>query len=112
MDIIIYEPTARYQNVAKRQGEEKPTPPWAMIAELVRRYWVLGMECSLLKIQKLAWFLDRVIDTLSLKNPLNLHFQANNYDPKPSCLTPGLLVLPLSVSTGLILTAHLYLPDS
>jgi hypothetical protein len=33
-----------------------------MLAELVRRYWVLGMECSLLEIQKLAWFLERAIE--------------------------------------------------
>ncbi len=81
VNIIIYEPTARYQNVAKRQGVEQLTPPRAMIAELIRRYWVLGMECSLLEIQKLAWFLNRVIEAQHLKNPLNLHFQANNYGP-------------------------------
>ena len=81
VDIIIYEPTARYQNVAKRQGVEQLTAPRAMIAELVRRYWVLGMECSLLEIQKLAWFLNRVIEARQLKNPLGLHFQANNYGP-------------------------------
>ena len=38
------------------------TPATAMLAELVRRYWVLGMECSLLEIQKLAWFLERAIE--------------------------------------------------
>ncbi|MDB2384575.1 macro domain-containing protein [Endozoicomonas sp.] len=79
--IIIYEPTTRYQNVAKRQGIEKLTPPRAMIAELVRRYWVLGMECSFLEIQKLSWFLNRAIDAQQLKNTLNLHFQARNYGP-------------------------------
>ena len=26
------------------------TPATVMLAELVRRYWVLGMECSLLEI--------------------------------------------------------------
>ncbi|WP_419534586.1 macro domain-containing protein [Endozoicomonas sp.] len=81
VNIIIYEPTTRYQNVAKRQGIEKLTPPRAMIAELVRRYWVLGMECSLLEIQKLAWFLDRAINAQQLKNPLRFQFQANNYGP-------------------------------
>lgn len=33
-----------------------------MLAELVRSYWVLGMECSLLEIQKLAWFQERAIE--------------------------------------------------
>lgn len=58
------------------------TPASAMLAELVRRYWVLGMECSLLEIQKLAWFLERAIDKLSAaKNPLELKFVAHKYGP-------------------------------
>ena len=52
-----------------------------MIAELVRRYWVLGMECSLLEIQKLTWFLERVIAKQDIENPLKLKFIANNYGP-------------------------------
>lgn len=54
--IIVYEPIAKYQNVAKPKGVEKLTPARALIAELIRRYWVMGMDCSLLEIQKLAWF--------------------------------------------------------
>jgi len=80
-NIIIYEPTAKYQNVAKTKGVEKLTPARALIAELVRRYWVLGMDCSLLEIQKLAWFLERAIEAEGLKNPLDLQFKANNYGP-------------------------------
>lgn len=81
VDIIVYEPTAKYQNVAKRTGVEKLTPARALIAELVRRYWVLGIECSLLEIQKLAWFLERNIEQLSPDNPLDLRFKANKYGP-------------------------------
>lgn len=81
VDIIVFEPTSQYQNVAKRQGVEKLTPARALIAELVRRYWVLGMECSLLEIQKLAWFLERAIEAEGLDNPLDLRFEANNYGP-------------------------------
>lgn len=81
VDIIVFEPTSKYQNVAKRQGVEKLTPARALIAELVRRYWVLGMECSLLEIQKLAWFLERAIEAEGLDNPLDLRFEANNYGP-------------------------------
>jgi O-acetyl-ADP-ribose deacetylase (regulator of RNase III) len=80
VEIIVYEPTAKYQNVAKKRGEEKLTPARALIAELVRRYWVLGMECSLLEIQKLAWFLERAIEAEGLE-PLDLRFVANNYGP-------------------------------
>lgn len=80
VDIFIYEPTNQYQNVAKSKGIEKLTVPRALIAELVRRYWVLGMECSLLEIQKLAWFLERAIEDEGLK-PLDLRFTANSYGP-------------------------------
>lgn len=82
IDILVFEPTKKYQNVAKRSGVEKLTPARALIAELVRRYWVLGMECSLLEIQKLAWFLERTIERFSrADNPLNLRFAPNKYGP-------------------------------
>ena len=37
--VVLFEPTAQYQNVTRRKGVEKLTPPRALIAELVRRYW-------------------------------------------------------------------------
>jgi hypothetical protein len=81
-EVLVFEPTREYQNVAKRSGVEKLTPARALIAELVRRYWVLGMECSLLEIQKLAWFLERSIERLTPeRNPLNLEFTAYKYGP-------------------------------
>jgi O-acetyl-ADP-ribose deacetylase (regulator of RNase III) len=81
VDIYIFEPTSKYQNVAKKIGVKELTPARAMIAELVRRYWVLGMECSLLEIQKLAWFLEREIERKGLINPLDLRFEAQRYGP-------------------------------
>src|SRR5476651_102412 len=82
INILVYEPTDKYQNVAKSTGVKKLTPARAMIAELVRRYWVLGMECSLLEIQKLAWLLQRAIEKLpEIENPLNLKFVAHKYGP-------------------------------
>jgi len=81
VDVVVYEPTPRYQNVAKRTGVQKLTPARALIAELVRRYWILGIECSMLEIQKLAWFLEREIEASGLKNPLELRFQADRYGP-------------------------------
>jgi O-acetyl-ADP-ribose deacetylase (regulator of RNase III) len=82
VDVLVFEPTNQYLNVAKRSGVEQLTPARALIAELVRRYWVLGMECSLLEIQKLAWFLERAIEKLpDLDNPLNLKFVAHKYGP-------------------------------
>ena len=82
VEVIVFEPTTKYQNVAKRSGVEKLTPARALIAELIRRYWVLGMECSFLEIQKLAWFLERSIERFSpAENPLSLQFSANKYGP-------------------------------
>jgi O-acetyl-ADP-ribose deacetylase (regulator of RNase III) len=79
--IVVYEPTPEYQNVAKREGVEKLTPARALMTEMVRRYWVLGLECTLLEIQKLAYFLEQEIVARSLPNPLNLEFQADRYGP-------------------------------
>ena len=81
IEILVYEPTEKYQNVAKKVGVKALTPARALIAELIRRYWILGMECSLLEIQKLAWFLQRVIERSHIKNELNLKFEANFYGP-------------------------------
>jgi O-acetyl-ADP-ribose deacetylase (regulator of RNase III) len=81
VEIIVYEPTEKYQNVSKREGVEKLTPARAPIAELVRRYWILGMECSLLGIQKLAWFLERAIKRTDAPNPLQLRFVGHTYGP-------------------------------
>jgi O-acetyl-ADP-ribose deacetylase (regulator of RNase III) len=81
VSVLIYEPTDEYQNVSKRSGVEKLTPARALVAELVRQYWILGIECSLLEIQKLAYFLERSIEMLKLQNPLDLRFQADKYGP-------------------------------
>lgn len=86
VEIIVYEPTAKYQNVAKKEGVQKLTPARALIAELIRQYWVLGIECTLLEIQKLAWFLERNIENCALDNPLDLRFEANKFGPFASRL--------------------------
>ena len=79
--VLVFEPTRQYQDVAKRSGVEKLTPARALMAELVRRYWVLGLECSLLEVQKLAWLLERRILAHGLDNPLQLEFQPHRYGP-------------------------------
>jgi O-acetyl-ADP-ribose deacetylase (regulator of RNase III) len=81
VNIQIFEPTKQYQNVAKRAGVEKLTPARALIAELVRQYEVLGMECTLLEIQKLAWLLERALERFADSNPLDLRFKAHRYGP-------------------------------
>lgn len=81
VEVVVYEPTGRYQNVAKRSGVKKLTPARALVAETIRRYLVLGMECSLLEIHKLAWFLERAIVDLNLDNPLDLRFKPDRFGP-------------------------------
>jgi O-acetyl-ADP-ribose deacetylase (regulator of RNase III) len=87
VEVVVFEPTAKYQNIAKKKGVEKLTPARALIAEVVRRYWILGIECTLVETQKLAWFLERFIDRMGLENPLDLRFEANRYGPYAYRLT-------------------------
>lgn len=78
---LVYEPTAAYVNAPKRSGVESLTPARALIAELVRRYSVLGLDCSILEVQKLAWFLERVLRIQGAADPLHLDFGANKFGP-------------------------------
>jgi hypothetical protein len=57
------------------------TPARALVAEMVRRYWVLGIECTYLEVQKLCWFLERTIHQLGIEDPLDLRFSADKYGP-------------------------------
>lgn len=81
VDVVVFEPTREYQNVAKSTGVERLTPARALVAELVRRYSILGIDCSILEIQKLAYFLERKIESLPGLPSLNLRFQADRYGP-------------------------------
>ncbi|PZP40031.1 MAG: Appr-1-p processing protein [Azospirillum brasilense] len=87
VDVVVYEPTSEYQNVMKRTGVERLTPARALVAELVRRYWILGLECTLLEIQKLAYLLEWSIERTATDNPLNLQFAANKFGPYAQRLT-------------------------
>jgi O-acetyl-ADP-ribose deacetylase (regulator of RNase III) len=81
VDFLVYEPTSAYHNAQKRAGFEKLTPARALIAAAVRRYAVLGFECTVLEVQKLAWFLMRSIQAVGINDPLQLTFSANKYGP-------------------------------
>jgi len=81
VNVVVFAPTSAYQNAAKREGLDELTPARAMIAEMVRRYSILGIQCTNLEVQKLAWFLQRTINGLHLDNPLRLTFEANKYGP-------------------------------
>ena len=80
-EVTVYQPTGAYQNVVKRNGVEKLTPARALMAEMIRRYEVLGFDCSILEAQKLAWFLSNSITELSLPNPIEDAFTAQRYGP-------------------------------
>lgn len=81
VDVIVFEPTNVYQNAPKREGVEELTPARALMVELVRRYSVLGLDCTNLEVQKLGWFLQRVIKKQKLHDPLDLHYSANKFGP-------------------------------
>ncbi len=78
---LVYEPTGKYQNVAKREGVEKLTPARALISHAIREYCRVDSECTILEVQKLAWFTERALRALGLKNPLELKFEANKFGP-------------------------------
>ncbi|MBI6550180.1 type II toxin-antitoxin system antitoxin DNA ADP-ribosyl glycohydrolase DarG [Xenorhabdus lircayensis] len=107
VDVYIYEPIAKYQNISKKKGVEALTPARAMIAELIRRYWILGMECSLLEIQKLAWLLSRELEKQGFQDILKLKFEAKNYGPYAHNLTHLLNAL-----DGSYLCSDKRIPDS
>ncbi|MGB6690935.1 MAG: macro domain-containing protein [Terracidiphilus sp.] len=82
VEILVFEPIEKYQNVAKPTGVEKLTAARAIVAEMVRRYWVLGVDCSYLEVQKLGWFLERTVEVLGIDDPFKgLRFNADRYGP-------------------------------
>lgn len=81
VDVLVFEPTTEYMATPKPRGVEELTPARALVAEMVRRYAVLGLECTNLEVQKLAWFLQRVVLRLGVSNPLKLKFAADKYGP-------------------------------
>ena len=82
IDVIVFEPVTGYLNPPKAAGVRELTPARALVAELVRRYQALDMECSLLEIQKLAWLLERAIELHApSERALGLRFEAGRYGP-------------------------------
>ncbi|MDE2007062.1 MAG: type I restriction enzyme HsdR N-terminal domain-containing protein [Rhodospirillales bacterium] len=79
--VAVYEPSATYWNVVKRDGVETLTPARAMMADMIRRYEILGFDCSIREAQKLAWFLAGAMRRLGLPNPIAEDFAPNRYGP-------------------------------
>lgn len=81
VEVLVYQPTSEYHTPRKLRGTEKLTPARALVAEAVRRYSVLGIDCSVLEVQKLAYFIERSVRTLGLPDPLRMDFKADRYGP-------------------------------
>lgn len=85
--VVIYEPTAEYQNVSKRVGVEQLTPARALMAEMVRRYTIAALDCTILEVQKLGWFLDQAARKLGYEDPFKFKFHPNKFGPYSQNLT-------------------------
>jgi hypothetical protein len=57
-DIRVFEPTAKYRNIAKWSGVESPTPARALLAEMIRRSRVPGIGCTYLEVRNWGGFLS------------------------------------------------------
>jgi O-acetyl-ADP-ribose deacetylase (regulator of RNase III) len=79
--IIVFEPADPGPIASEPPDGAMLTPAQALILEMVRRYAVLGLDCTNLEIHKLAWFLDRAIRACWLPDPLHLQFEARKYGP-------------------------------
>ena len=86
VNILVFEPIAAYQTEPKRGGIEKLTLARAMLVDVIRRYSVLGFECTNLEVQKLAYFLQRVLVGMGLPDELALTFGTNRYGPYTDAL--------------------------
>lgn len=87
VDVFIYEPTTKYQNVKKKVGISSLTPARALVLELIRRYLIIGMDCSQVEVQKLVYILSRSIASKNLDDPFSLTFSVNRYGPYAHNLT-------------------------
>lgn len=86
VDVLVFEPTEVYRTEPKRAGVEELTAARAMLVDLIRRYSVLGFECTNLEVQKLAYFLQRVLMGMGLPDELRLNFGTHKYGPYADAL--------------------------
>ena len=87
VEAFVHEPAAKHQDVVDQTGEVTLTPARALIAEIVRRYCVLGMDCSILEVQKLTWFIVRGAKRHQVPDPFGFKFEANAFGPHSHCLS-------------------------
>lgn len=75
IDIIVYEPVSAV-NSSSASEKTSLTKPRAMILALIAQYRKMGYDTSLLEIQKLAYFLQRMG-----QHDLKLHYKQYLYGP-------------------------------
>jgi O-acetyl-ADP-ribose deacetylase (regulator of RNase III) len=80
VEIIVFQPEDTGQETAA-DGHVVLTPGQTLMLEMIRRYAVLGLDCTNLEVQKLAWFLNRAARALALPDVLHLEFEAKKYGP-------------------------------
>lgn len=73
--IQLYEPSATISERKPEAAAQKLTPSRAMLLAAMRAYSSLGYSLSLIEVQKLAYFLQR------LGEPLKLNFEKAQYGP-------------------------------
>lgn len=81
VDVVVYEPTDAYAASAKRTGVEKLTLARAILVDLIRKYSILGLDCSNLEVQKLAYVFHRMSKVMERDDVLGLDFKAHLYGP-------------------------------
>lgn len=81
VDVTVYMPTTEYFGLKQRDPKRSLTPARALMIELIRRYSILDTGCTILEVQKIAWFLTRVLDAIGIPDPLGLKFKASKYGP-------------------------------
>lgn len=81
VDVLVFEPSGEYMGAPKRSGVEELTVARALIVESIRRYAELGFECTNLEVQKLVYFLTRVLACRGLDDPFKLNFAPNKFGP-------------------------------
>jgi len=80
VEVSLFEPTET-RTLGMRLGSDAITPARAVIYEAMRLYASLESVCTLIEVQKLGYFLERVAACLQIPSPLQLHFEPNRYGP-------------------------------
>jgi O-acetyl-ADP-ribose deacetylase (regulator of RNase III) len=80
-DIYLYQPSNNYFKVETIKKTPTLTAPRALLLDILRQYSDFGIDCSVLELHKLAWFLSRAISRYVPDGDLQLDFCAHKYGP-------------------------------